>query len=448
MVQKIYKFAFVALVSSLQTFAAHGQYMSTFAGTGTLGYSGDGGQASNAKLNAMTGMAVDGSGNIYIADNENNVVRRVDITGTITTFAGTGVSGYTGDGGLATAAKLNKPMAVATDATGNVYIADNGNHVIRVVNVFGVISNYAGTGMPGYSGDNDVATACKLALPQGLSITAAGDLYIADAGNNVIRKIDNSSKTITTVVGTGAPGNSGDGGMATDARLGSPSSIAVDASNNIYIADVLNNKVRKVNASTGIINTYAGTGAPGNSGDGGAATAALMSYPTGVSLDVSGNLYVAEQGNHNVRIINTSGIISHIAGTSVGGYSGDGGLAAEAQLSSPKFVFVDGWNRVYIGDYGNHVIRKIVATAGISTTAADNSISVYPIPAKGAAYVNTTGVNGANTIQVIDLMSRVVINEPVNGPVHTLNTSKLAPGVYILAITAGGKKYTKRLVIE
>lgn len=448
MVQKIYKFALVALVSSLQVFSAQAQYMSTFAGTGVPGYSGDGGQASNAKLNAMTGMAVDGIGNIYIADNENNVVRRVDVTGTITTYAGTGVAGYTGDGGLATAARLNRPMAVATDATGNVYIADNGNHVIRVVNVFGVISNYAGTGMPGYSGDNDVATACKLAQPQGLSITTAGDLYIADVGNNVIRKIDNSTKTITTVAGTGAPGNSGDGGMATDARLGSPSGIAVDASNNIYIADVLNNRIRKVSATTGIISTYAGTGVPGNSGDGGAATAALMSYPTGVSLDVSGNLYVAEQGNHNVRMISTSGVISHIAGTSVGGYNGDGGLATDAQLSSPKFVFVDGWNRVYIGDYGNHVIRKIVATASISTTTRDNSIGVYPIPAKGEVYVNATNINGATTIEVLDLMSRVVISEPVNDQVHTLNTSKLTPGVYILVITAGDKKHTKRLVIE
>lgn len=444
----MYKFALLAVVGAFGVFSAQAQYMSTFAGTGSPGYAGDGGQASNAKLNAMTGMAVDGIGNIYIADNENNVVRRVDVTGTITTFAGTGVAGYTGGGGLATAARLNRPMAVATDATGNVYISDNGNHVIRKVDMFGVISDFAGTGTPGYSGDGDDASLAQLAQPQGLSITTSGDLYIADVGNNVVRKIDNSTHQITTVAGTGAPGSGGDGGMATNARLGSPSSIAVDASGNIFIADVLNHKVRKVDGATGMIATYAGTGVPGNSGDGGAATAALMTYPTGVSLDVAGNLYIAEQGNHNVRMVSTSGSISHVAGTSVSGYNGDGGLATDAQLASPKFVFVDGWNRVYIGDYGNNVIRKIVATASVTTNELQSGFSIYPVPAKNEAHINLAGLVGAKTIQVSDIVGRVVSTEAVTNTVHTLNTAKLLPGVYVITVVTTDNNYTKRLVVE
>lgn len=444
----IYKFALLSFITAFHVFHADAQYMSTFAGTGVSGYTGDGGPAANARLNAMTGMTTDGAGNIYIADNANNVVRKIDISGTITTFAGTGVAGYSGNGGQATAAKLNKPMAVVTDAAGNVYIADNGNHTVRVVNAAGFIKNYAGNGISGYSGDDDTAHLGQLSLPQALSITAMGDLYIADAGNHVIRMVSNGTHIMSTVAGSGTPGNAGDGGMATDAQLSTPSGVAVAASGDIYIADIFNNKVRKVTATTGVISTYAGTGVSGNSGDGGPAANAAMSYPSGVSLDISGNLYITDQGNNNVRMVNTAGTISHIAGTSIGGYAGDGGLASEAQLNAPKFTYVDGWNRIYIGDYGNHVIRKIVATAGVSTTTASASINLYPVPSKGEVTINLNGISNATLVQVYNVAGSLVISEPVTATTHTLHTTSLPPGVYTISVSAGNQAHTKRLVIE
>ena len=264
-------------------------------------YAGDGGPATGAHLNIPLSVAVASSGNVYIADAGNNVVRKITAsTGNITTFAGMGPShqGYDGDGGPAIAATLYNPYSVAVDATENVYIADSQNKVIRKVTAStGIITTIAGNGVEGYSGDGGPATSAQLFLPQGVAVDGSGNVYIADNGSHVVRMVTTSSGNITTLAGNGTAGFGGDGGPATSATFSSPQGLAVDVSGNVYVADAANNVVRKINASTGNISTVAGNGAQGYSGDGGPAIAAKLFAPVGVALDGSGNLYIADDNS-------------------------------------------------------------------------------------------------------------------------------------------------------
>ena len=222
----------------------------------------------------------------------------------ITTVAGTGSPGYTGDNGFATAAKLNFPFDVALDASGNLYIADTVNHVIRLVTkIGGLITTVAGTGSPGYTGDNGFATAAKLNLPFGIALDASGNLYIADTYNHVIRLVTKIGGLITTVAGTGFPGYTGDNGFATAAKLNFPEDVALDASGNLYIADTHNHVIRLVTNIGGLITTVAGTGSPGYTGDNGFATAAKLNLPHRTALDASGNLYIADGDNQRIRLV-------------------------------------------------------------------------------------------------------------------------------------------------
>jgi trimeric autotransporter adhesin len=330
------------------------------AGTGSYGYSGDGGIATSAELKYPHGVAIDASGNIYIADTNHSRIRMVTkSTGIISTVAGTGSSGYSGDGGLATSAKLNYPYGVAIDASGNIYIADTYNHRIRMVMLSaGIISTVAGTGSYGYSGDGGLATSAKLYYPYFVAIDASGNIYIADTNNNRVRMVTLSTGIISTVAGNGSSGYSGDGGLATSANLYSLRGVAFDASGNIYIADTYNLRMRMVTKSTGIISTVAGTGSYGYSGDGGIATSAKLTHPQGFAIDASGNIYIADADNHRIRMVTKStGIISTVAGTGSSGYSGDGGIATSAGLYYPRGVAIDASGNIYIADYSNHRIR-------------------------------------------------------------------------------------------
>jgi hypothetical protein len=331
--------------------------ITTVAGTGAQGYSGDGGVATSAELSSPSGVALDSSGNLYIADFGNNCIRKVTAsTGIITTVAGTGVFGYSGDGGTATSAKLGNPSGVALDASGNLYIADESNRLIRKVTAStGIIITVAGGGNT--FGDGGAATSAELDNPSGVALDSSGNLYIADEGNNRIRKVTASTGIITTVAG-GTSGYGGDGGAATAAALYGPAGVALDSSGNLYIADLFNNCIRKVTASTGIITTVAGNRTGGYIGDGGAATAAELVQPEGVALDSSGNLYIAD-GNNRIRMVTAStGIITTVAG---GGntYIGDGGAAISAELSSPHGVALDASGNLYIADEGNGRIRVV-----------------------------------------------------------------------------------------
>ena len=332
----------------------------------------DGGPAVEADLYNPAGVAVDGAGNLYIADASNNGIRKVDSTGTITTIAGTGELGFSGDGGPAVEADLYNPASVAVDSAGNVYISDTDNQRIRKVDSTGTITTIAGTGEVGFSGDGGPAVEAELRNPYGVAVDSAGNVYIADAGNQRIRKVD-STGTITTIAGTGEVGFSGDGGAAVEAELYNPEGVAVDSAGNVYIGDAGNQRIRKVD-STGTITTIAGTGEYGFSGDGGPAAAARLAFPHSVAVDGAGNLYIADTGNRRIRKVDSTGTITTIAGTGEVGFSGDGGPAVEAELRNPYGVAVDSAGNVYIADTRNQRIRKVDSTGTITTIAGTGEV--------------------------------------------------------------------------
>jgi sugar lactone lactonase YvrE len=310
--------------------------LTVIAGDGNSGFSGDGGPATSAQLAFPAGLASDSSGNLYIADTENHRIRKVNTSGTISTVAGDGTDGFGGDGGPATGAQLDNPFGVALDASGNLYIGDTSNHRIRKVDSSGTISTVAGDGNIGFGGDGGAATGAQLDAPTGVAVDASGNLYIADTNNHRIRKVD-STAIITTVAGDGTFDFGGDGGPATSAQLRGPFGVAVDASGNLYIGDTNNNRVRKVNTS-GIISTVAGDGTEGFGGDGGPATSAQLDFPNGVAVDASGNLYIADADNIRIRKVDSSGTISTVAGDGNGGSGGDG-----ARPAAPSWLSPTGW---------------------------------------------------------------------------------------------------------
>jgi sugar lactone lactonase YvrE len=350
--------AAMAAMTATGAFAVSGtDTITTIAGTGQSGYSGDGGPATSAKLFGADGIAVDAQGNVYIADALNYRVRKVTRGGTISTFAGTGKQGFSGDGGPATSAQLTLEQSgdafggLAVDAQRNVYIADTFSHRVRKVAPDGTITTFAGTGRQGFFGDGGPATSAQLHYPTGLAVDASGNLYIADRNNGRVRKV--SGGTITTVAGSGSVVNRqlGDGGPATAAHLTAPAGLAVDRQGNVYIADPLDSRVRRVSAG-GMITTFAGTGRPGFSGDAGPATAARLQSVFGVAVDARGAVYLSELRSHRVRRVSPDGTITTIAGkgapSGLGGFSGDGGPAASAQLSLPRGIAVDRQGTVYV----------------------------------------------------------------------------------------------------
>jgi trimeric autotransporter adhesin len=338
--------------------------INSIAGNGTAGYLGDGGPATSAELNGPYGLAIDNAGNLYIADPANNRVRKVALgTGIISTFAGNGTAGYSGDNGPATSAELKVPVGMALDGAGNLYIADEGNSVIRKVNASGTITTMAGNNTVGYSGDNGLATSASLYAPSGVAVDNSGNLYIADTGNNRIREVAAATGIITTIAGTGTAGYSGDNGAAVSATLNKPSAVVEGSTGNLYVLDTGNNVVRLVN-TTGTITTIAGNGTAGYSGDDGPATGATLHTPYGLNIDSSGNLYIADSANNVVRMVSTAGIISTIAGNGTAGYSGDNGAAISATLDNPQGVTIDNQGNVYISDQSNNRVREVSTPTG------------------------------------------------------------------------------------
>jgi len=298
------------------SFSFKAQIIITVAGNHAAGYTGDGGPAISAELWQPSGTAVDASGNIFIADATNNCIRKVNSSGIITTVAGNGTSVFSGDGGPAISAGMYYPTSVAFDAAGNLFIAASGDCRIRKVDASGIITTVAGSGVFGYSGDGGQAILAAIKQPQAIAFDANGNLYIADATNR-IRKIDSSTNIITTIAGNGTQGFAGDGGPSTAAVLYAPYGLAFDAADNLYIADWGNNAVRMINTS-GIISTVAGDTTAGYSGDGGPATAASLHSPYSVAFDAAGNMYISDYQNYAIRKVNTSGIISTFAGGAFG----------------------------------------------------------------------------------------------------------------------------------
>jgi len=334
--------------------------ITTMAGNGGTGFSGDGGQATNASLDNPYGVAVDDTGDLFIADANNNRIREVNSFGTITTVAGNGIPDYSGDGGLAASAGIDDPIGVAVDSIGNLFIADADNNRIRKVDTYGTITTVAGNGNADYAGDGGPATNAALSYPYGVAVDGAGNLFIADLGNNRIRKVDTNG-IISTVAGNGTVGYSGDGSLATNAALADPYGVAVDGTGHLFIADLGNNRIRKVDP-LGLISTVAGNGTAGYSGDGGLAINAACSAPAGVAVDVAGNLFIADSGNNRIREVGTNGIIFTVVGNGTAGHSGDDGQATNAVLSYPIGVAVDSGGNLFIADSGNDRIRKVMST--------------------------------------------------------------------------------------
>lgn len=405
--------------------------ITTFAGNGSAGFSGDGGPADEAEFNfgGRGDVAVDGWGNVYVADCGNHRIRMVNTDGIVTTVAGNGVAGFSGDGGLAAESSLCDPCGLDVVYWGTLYIADSGNNRIRMVDSSGVIWTVAGTGDAGFWGDGGPATSAELWYP--VDVSKRGSLFIADLGNLRVRRVDqggiittvagngllspsfkevseqgprgmllypsavavDDSGTIfvtdtghhqvkkldaagwSVVVGTGEWGFGGDGGPATSALLSTPYGLVIAGDGSLLFSDFDNHCIRRVGPD-GIITTIAGMGTPGFSGDGGPALRCQLYYPSALTVNSSGDVYVADSGNHRVRVIDTNGIITTVAGNGIPEFAGDGGPATEASLHDPCGLSIDGAGRVYIADPWNNRIRR-VNTDGIITTVAGNGIAGF-----------------------------------------------------------------------
>jgi hypothetical protein len=335
----------------------------TAAGTGHPGYSGDGGPATDAHLNQPFHCSQDPAGHLYIADALNHCVRRVDArTGVITTVAGRGEPGYSGDGGPATAAHLHEPYAVLVDSAGDLFVVDRLNAAIRRVDArTGLITTYAGAGRPGYAGDGGPASRALLTEPNAIDFDPAGDLYVADVRDCRIRKVARATGIITTVCGTGRRESSGDGGPAAAASVMGARGVAFDRAGNMFVCEREGSRIRRVDARTGTIAAYAGTGQRGYAGDGGPAAAAVFDRPKWVHVGADGNVYVVDTENHCVRRIDvTTGLIHTVAGGRRGP-DGDGGPPDRAGLDRPHGCWLDASGRLYTADSENHRVRVSAA---------------------------------------------------------------------------------------
>ena len=420
----------------------HAQIISTFAGSSLSGGdSGDGGPATSALVGIPTGIAIDNVGNIYFSTFYHHHIKKVSTSGIITTIAGNDSAGYSGDGGPAINARLYNPWGIAIDSFGNIFIADYTNSCVRRIDPSGIITTFAGNPSNyGYGGDGGDATAAKMSKPTGVAADRFGNVYISDYYNNVVRKV--TGGIITTFAGTGAGGHSGDGGPATAAQIRKPLSVAVDTIGNVYIGDSLS-FVRKVNAS-GIISTIAGYGPYGYSGDGGPATAARFFVIAAITTDKVGDVFLSDQGNHVIRTVNTSGIVSTYAGTGIEGYNGDGILAVNAQLNHPWGIVMDHIGCLYIADDGNNLVRKVSAPTSVHEVGNKQDISVLPNPATDI--VRIQGVSKVS-VKVYNTMGRLV-QETNNTDI--ISVSAFPAGIYFIRLFSTNNEllYQGKLIKE
>ncbi len=441
MIVTLFAFACSSFTTAQNIYTVAGNY------TYGAGFSGDGSPATAAELDTPYGLAIDVSGNIYIGDASAEVVRMVNTSGIISTIAGIPmVGGYSGDGVAATTAEFHQIEGLWFDKKGNLYVANARNLVVRMINTSGIISTVAGNNSysQGYSGDGGPATSAEVNFPWGGFSDARGDFYIADAGNSVVRMVDTMG-IITTVAGnhTAGAGYSGDGGAATSAEINNPTGVLIDGSGNLLIADQANNVIRSVNTS-GIINTLGGDYLYGRgySGDGGPATAAEFFNPEQFATDAAGNLFVADYFNYVIREINTSGIISTVAGNnSYGtGFSGDGGPATAAEMTTPSAVVFNSVGNMFIADQRNSVVRevKFVTTSVDQLNDPGNNVSVFPNPGNGKFAVKLSVVSKQWTVEVFNVLGAKVYssNYPLTSNSYSLDLTNQPNGIYFYRVIA------------
>jgi len=404
-------------ISIMTAYLVTAQTVSTYAGTGAIG-SADG-PAASATFRGPAHAAIDAAGNIFVADMLNNKIRKIDASGVVSTYAGTGAAGSAN--GPAASATFSYPRRVLVDNAGNVYVADGSNHKIRKIDTSGNVTTFAGDGTSG-STDGPAASA-SFTVPNGLAIDSAGNIYVVDSNNQKIRKIDTSGN-VTTFAGTGAAGST-DGPVAS-ATFNNPSGITIDGLGNIYIADTSSHTIRKIDTS-GNVTTFAGSGGAGYIDDTG--TAAKFSMPGELSADILGNIYVSDYGNNRVRKITPAGVVTTLAGN--GTRSGVDGPASSATFNL-NAVVVDSYSNVLVSDYGNNKIRKITVNSLAAQSVSEKKLQISPNPAKD--FVTISNINKGAQISVSDMTGKLLYQTKATSTTHSLNTSAYKNGVYLLKV--------------
>jgi sugar lactone lactonase YvrE len=430
------------------------QVIITLAGTGTLGHTGDGGPATIAEVNTPSGIAADRTGNVYFTDQNGNCVRKVDTAGIITTIAGSGASGYSGDSGPATSARLYWPQGLAIGDTGDIFIADQFNNVIRKVNaVTHIITTIAGNNsLIGYTGDGGPATAASLWHPADVATDHAGNVYFVDQDNSVARKVNAVTGIITTIAGTNVAGYSGDGGAATAAKLNFPQGIVADSAGNVYIADFYNSRIRRVDATTGVITTVAGNGTAGYSGDGGPATGAELFDASALAIDSSGNIYISDYYNSMIRKVTAAtGIITTVAGNGTASYCCDCHMATAAEIYYPQGVAADRKGNVYIADFGNARVRKITSvfdcpTLGIAKQPTE-PVRIFPNPSDGQFSVYPGNTEWPQQLVIYNTLGKMVYQTMVTSAQTTINAVFLPAGIYTVYLTSQNDCHVQKIGI-
>ncbi len=439
---------YLTILPAIFACMAHAQVniITTIAGKDTFGYSGDGGPATNAKLKAPYRICPDQSGNIVITDALNHRIRKISkADGYISTIVGTGSPGFSGDGGAATDAKLEVPQGMFIDDNGNLFICDAISERIRKVELStGIITSIAGNGSIGNGGDGGAATNAEFYYPEGLFVNKKGEIFIADWGNKKIRVINPTSGVITTFAGTGIGGYSGDGGPAINATIDAPLDVYADTNGNVLISDQYNHRVRKVDCATGIITTVAGNGTPGYSGDGGLAVNAQLNEPDGLFVDRYNNLFIADYFNGAVRKVDAvTGIITTVAGTGVTGFSGDGGPATNAKLFCSD-VFVDSYGNLIIADYENNRIRKV--SSGVALTDIDKAVeaTLFPNPTTGVFSVQVPA--GISLLTIYNIGGVAVLSQTLTTGTAEVDLSGFPSGIYLVYVRSGDKLYVNKVM--
>lgn len=424
--------------------------ITNIAGNGITQYIGDGWPATDYSLALPSGICIHPTtGDLYIADYAVARVRKLTPGGTISTCAGNGTLGYGGDGGPATNALLREPTGTAIDAAGNLYVIEEYNNRVRRIDAITQnISTVAGSGTGGYGGDGANALSAAMEQPAGLCIDKWNNIYIADRGNHRIRRVDAATGIITTVAGNGLSGYGGDGGPATAAMLSSPMGVCTDTAGNLYIADKDNNAVRKVQLSTGTITTVAGTGAADFSGDNGPATAARLVQPYSVYMSSRNNLYIADFGNNRIRVVTTDGMIHTIAGSGLFGFVPGSGPALDARLGGPTGVCADAAENVYFTDGGNSAAWKVspVYNAVEPVTAVAGALRVWPNPAQEQVTIDLP-CNQPTQILLFNAVGAVTGTYNCTGGRLTMDVRQLPAGLYYMQASTNAARWCSKFTV-